>query len=295
MCARALEWVSGQKLKPAVVIAGRDEFLRDVSLNLLLDRLKIDRSACRVYDAEDNTPRSIISDISIVPPLTPTNLVVYSNCHKADDLKALFPFVENPTPGITLCLTAPSIRDSEGNRWIPSTNRVLYVDCDVPRDNSILTYCKSEGLSDEDATWLLDKTRADVVLVLSIVDLMYVFPKPWPVDLVRDVCPPAPTYPKPFEKFHLPDVHDNVAFCRALKHTLKQLTILSINLPRRLQYRELAQRIEAPEFVLKRLVPLARGTSPSYWMDKLVRTILTERFAEEDCPAIQEYIQTWVA
>ena len=293
--ARSLEWIAGQKLKPAVVIAGSDEFLRDVSLNLLLDRLEIDRSACREFDADVHNARSVISDISMVSPLNPTSLVVYRNCHRSDNLEILFPFVDSPTPGITLCLVAPTIRDKEGVRWIPSTSRVLYIDCDMPRDNSILTYCRAEGLSDVDALWLLEKTRADVVLVLSIIDLMYVFPKPWPVDLLKDVCPPAPTYPKPFEHFHLPDVQDNVAFCRALKHTLRQLTILSINLPRRLQYRELAQRIEAPEFVLKRLVALAQGTSPDYWLDKLVRTISTERYAEEDCPGIQEFIQTWIA
>ena len=294
MCARSLEWIAGQKLKPAVVIAGADEFLRDVSLNLLLDRLGIDRSACREFNADVHAARSVISDISVVSPLTPTSLVVYGNCHQADDLEILFPFVDNPTPGVTLCLMAPTIRNKDGERWIPSTGRVLYIDCDVPRDNSILTYCKAEGLNDEDALWLLDKTRADVVLVLSVIDLMYVFPKPWPDDLVRLVCPPAPIYPKPFERFHLPDVQDNVAFCRALKHTLRQLTLLSVNLPRRLQYRELAQRIDAPEFVLKRLIPLARGVSPDYWLDKFVRTIAAERFAEEDCPGVQEFIETWI-
>jgi hypothetical protein len=276
-------------VKRVIVVAGKSSALRDVAIETVAEATdtQVDR-----IDAASTEIRQFLSHLAMPSLFQRRRLVVYgdltSNHQYLDRLPAL---VEHPPAKTYVILTAQEIRRQDGQRWIPSTSSVLYIDCSHPTVSQTSSLIQRYGLTESSASWLIERCQGSIYDIFRIIDLLHVFPKPWSLELVQSITPSSDPAMETFEQYAVMPASDQ-SICRQLRRRIVQLTELSslVNSQTRMTALELASRIDAEPFIVAKLFPLAREHTPDYWLPKLQAVITATEYASLGMPGVRQFL-----
>lgn len=287
--ATSVQFLRGQPIRPVIVIAGRSSNLVRYCLDVLLARLPGDLMITR-FDAAEAPPKHILTKLG-APSLFHNNLVIiYSNAHLTDTSPFEW-YADQPSAKTYLVLTSERIRRDDGERIIPSTSKVLYIDCGNLTEDNLIQIAVLSGLNEKDATWLVNRCAGDVNEMIRVLDLMEVFESMEP-GLVQKICGHGDTEAgwQAFIKYAIIDI-STLSTIRQLKRRFTQLLHMSVGITGYAMVTEIARRADIEPFLAKKLLPVAKGTSPALWLERLVAIIPLENYARLGCDGVREYLE----
>jgi hypothetical protein len=278
-------------IKRVMVVAGRSAPLRDVAIETIdecLDSATIER-----IDARTVSIQQLLISLAEPPLFTRKRVVIYGDLKDGmPRLEALTSLVDRPPARTVLVLTAPEIRRSDGQRWIPSDPRVQYVDCSHPSVEQTASLIMRYGLDAQASQYLIERCQGSIYDILRVIDLLHVFKRPWSLELVKSITPASDRMQETFEKYAIMPGTDS-SLCRQLRRRLVQIIELStLTAGQRMGAVELAQRIDAEPFIVAKLLPMARGTTPQQWLPKLEYALTAAEYAAQGMPGVREYLAT---
>ena len=285
MTATAIQFLNGRQPIPAVsIIAGRNFPVRQYAFDTLISRLP--KSEMYSMDFGDVSRVSIIEMLSTPSIAFASKTIALNNMNEKSHLDVLESFVQSPTPGIFLVLTADTLRREDGQRWIPSTSSVLYIDCGNITEESLLKFILYIGIPEEDSLWLIDYASADIETIIGVAELLETFPILTP-GLVQKVCIREHSQ-SPLNMYSI-IMTDISSIFRQMQRRIIQLISLSTAIAARSPIVEMARRADIEPFMAKRLLPLAKSLSPAEWFGKLA---LIERLGEyRNQPGVIKYLE----
>lgn len=287
--ATSAQFLNRKKPLPKVlIIAGRNQTLVDYCVDVALSR--IGNQLVRRY-ADETTVKHLLTELGAVPVFG-DQVYIYYQCQDADDLDILVWYAENPTSGITLILTANALRRDDGTRWMPSNKTVLYVDCGNLSEKSMQKFVISAGVPSEDSEWLLDRCAWDISEVIRLLKLSSLTGGLQPGD-IRSICDPI--YDSGFDwlAFGIIDVGSVISLIWQLKRRIIQMLRLSIGMLGKSNVMDLAKRAGIEPVVVKRLIPVVKGTQPAIWLSRLEALIQVEQYT--NLPGMRKYLEAIVS
>ena len=256
------QFIGNPKMKKSVaIIAGRNDALVRTALEELEGRVNPDQ--VRRIDARETSTRKLMNQLSETDAFSGDEMVVFDGLTTNHDLRPLVEYAKNPLEKTTLVITSNAVKRRDGERWIPSMKKVLYVDCNTASESALLTMGKRLGLSEEDAEWLVEYAAGDASEIVRILDLCSVF-EGWPV---REVAPPLSLQADRFAEYAMfPSASDH-QLANKLMERLPQLALLAFLGDA--DTRETMYRVDLEPFLVKRLQPLAQSGKPDQWIRRV--------------------------
>lgn len=271
-----------------MLVSGRSRQLIEYALDRLLDL--VPGSVVARYGAKDMSPKRLLTELGASPTFHSNQVVIYENCQEAGDLTPLVWYASNPTPRVVLILTADKVRGEDGERWIPSNPKVLYVDCGNLTEQGLVQIAETSGLSTVDAEWLVEACLSDVGEIFRVLDLLSVFKKV-DRDILRQVAGRHSGSLSPLLQYGIVDTGNTSSILRQLRRRLTQMFKIASGLNSRAQILDIARQADVEPFIVKRLMPLVKGTAPRIWFDRLVSVVSLEERVRTDAPGVRECLE----
>ena len=281
--ATALQWLAKPLARPTIVVSGKSSAMVSYIVSLLEQRLRSGTTEVYRFSAEDTTVRTFMEEMADQHIWANRVIFVLHNVHLYPDLDAMQAWLEAPDPGRIVILTANEIRNDKNSRWIPSDERVLYIDCAHLDLEQLEKFCGLHGIAPVDIPWLLDKTNGSIAEILKLVDLLSVFPRPWEPGLVKQLYPKS-TNALEFTKYAIFDNGDDNSLVRQLSRRMVQLATLSEMGKTGASVLDMSRRAEIEPFLVARLMPTLRNSSVESWVQKAAQLELVTEYAHAGFP-----------
>lgn len=286
--ATAAQFLKGQKIKPVVVIAGKNPSIIHFCLEVM--RLQLPRKT-EYYDLSSVIPtKGLLQELGAASNFAPHKCVVYRDVQRLRTFGELVWYTSNPTPGITLVITANNIRREDGERWIPSSKKVLYVDCSNITDLGLNDILKTLRVPESDIPWLIEHCAGDLDEIFRIIDLLDIFQKIEP-GLVRQIVGSTANQSSVLAGYSILDNGDMSGVVRQIKRRCNQLINLSAAINASPSMMDLVKRTDLEPFMVKRLMGVARGTTPDDWITKLAQITEAEPLLLSGAPASRQHLE----
>lgn len=287
--ANVPQFLRGQPIRSVVVIAGRNNSLVRYALDVLLSR-QPDKTVVVRRNASDIKPKRILAEAGAPMAFYDKTVIIYEDCQLAKDGLEVFEwYAQNPTDGVMLILTANSLRREDGERWIPSTEKVLYIDCGNLTEDNLVQIGVLTGMTEDDSLWLVNRCLGDIDEIIRCIELMQVFSEK-PTGLIKKIVSNG-QIASGFAKYGILDTGNVSSLIKQLRNRFIQLIHMSVALAARANMMDVAKRADIEPFVASKLFPVAKGTTPNIWLEKLAAIIPLEPYAARGYIGVREALE----
>jgi len=288
--ATLVQFMRTPKIKPVIVVAGRNEYLTEYGIAEILYQIK---GTYLVYNYSGSTPiKSLMTELGVASSFHNTTIHIYHNYQDADDFEFMEWYCENPTKNTVVVLQANSIRRKDGERWVASNTKVQYIDCGNFTEQALEDFCTVSGLTVEQANWLIDYSQGDLDEIVRVLESYSVFAVGSKPDI--QLIEPKRIRQSQLSKYYIFDNGLARSAYQALCRTLLQLVIVSNVLPSVHTLMDLAKRVEVDPFIAKRYLGLVKGKSPVLFLDRLVTILQVGDYIKQDMIGAKEYLELMI-
>ena len=275
--ATITQFLRNPKPKSVCVVSGKSEILRNYALERLLGMI----SPSQVR--KQTSPKNLLSLVGAQPMFDETQAIICENVHKWGDLSFFEWYLERPTERTTVILTAEGTKRSDGERWIPSSKKVLYIDCGVT-DASIEEFVRLHGV--EDTEWVVQNLADDHEELIRVLRLVSVAGEA-SSDLPKQLSTVTSEDDR-WKRYAILNNHNGSGLFRQAQRRFFQMLQLLGEADEKAPVIDVAKRLNMEAFMVKKLMPVAQSHSKQEWLEKLTELALAQDYSHS--PAAEQYV-----
>ena len=277
------QFIAKPRVAPVAVFAGPNELLSLYAQQVFIDLLPADRSFERL-SAQSTSVKAVIERLREVNPFGYARVFLVTDINRWSNMDDIAKYAEDPYPDTYLMLQAPTLKRQSKERWLPTSKKVLPVDCGNVSESALKTFVKAAGgVSASAAERIIAESQGDMEYILMVVDWCSVFDKP-PLD---DILPHR-VIDSILADYGVTS-EDGRTMLRQLRRRVEQLMRLSVALGTQRTFRQIATDLSLEPFQVSQWADLAKSMSSQAWMQKLVRLSDLEYSATQ--PGFKRYLE----